>query len=1086
MLRIVYFWLSVLLLAVLEPVSAAEPHFADSPLRAVRFVDALEGWAVGDDGIILHSIDGGDTWERQPCGIRASLRSIHFLTPYTGWVVGRQELANGQSVGIVLKTSDGGIRWDLTATNAVPGLNAVKFFDERNGMAAGDGCDAFPSGLFSTKDGGRSWQAVAGPRCPSWLAADFTGPDVGVLSGASSHLAAVRQGRLIPADYEALAERNIHSIAVQGNFAAAAGQGGLVLISPNSGGMRWGFPELPLPQKVRELCDFRSVAVSGKSVWVAGRPGTIVLYSDNEGRSWKVQRTGTSATVLGMHFVDGKTGWAVGERGTVLLTKDAGLTWTLKRQSGQRNAALIVSPSAESVPLDLVALLGQERGYLAGILRVTCSDPGQMKLMPESQRREVLRRELKASRNLTNPELLAAAVSEEILRQKRSAAHAREVTEADRLSSAVRQVGGVDADSLWQFPLPESIRNLEPRELLERWDANHGGKSGDGLLRQLVLALRMRQPEVVIFASESAPAGVSTLVAEAMREACKLAADPKSFPEMLESLDLSVWATPKAFSLESGQDGTCEKVRMTDVLLRLEDAPSSYALPASRLLNETATLPPLRSFRSLSAASPSEAANGDVFSGTSLNPGGTARRKLPEIAAKAVEKQKEIELATQARRTLELLAKPGSSELASPERALAQIGQTVKGMPMDAGAMTVWNVANGYLAAGKWSLARETFLLMVDKYPGHPQSLEAYRWLLRFHSSSEQRRRVEMEQKFSEAEYALDIGAKKGNGNSLMPTPKKAALAPSGLTQTSFTEKGTQGLMVDRTTTKEWLETALAMESKFAAFGPMYARDPAAQLCYQSARRQSGDGETAAKWFQKYLTEPGSLRSLDDMPAGSDLWRDCIAAEVWLVRSRDPRNAPKPVAAARGTDTRPTLDGKLDDPCWQAAKEVPLTAQGDLPDGVKTTAKFARDAGHLYIAVECRHPEGWQKEAVKKRSRDADVDRFDRVDILLDLDRDYQTYYRFQVDQRGCLSEDCCGDKSWNPKWYVATDVTPTGWTAEIAIPLFELTGDPVSAGQAWAMNVVRVLPGRGIAAFSGPADAKPRPEGMGLLQFVP
>ena len=36
MLRIVYFWLSVLLLAVLEPVSAAEPHFADSPLRAVR------------------------------------------------------------------------------------------------------------------------------------------------------------------------------------------------------------------------------------------------------------------------------------------------------------------------------------------------------------------------------------------------------------------------------------------------------------------------------------------------------------------------------------------------------------------------------------------------------------------------------------------------------------------------------------------------------------------------------------------------------------------------------------------------------------------------------------------------------------------------------------------------------------------------------------------------------------------------------------------------------------------------------------------------------------------------------------------
>jgi len=138
MLRIVYFWLSVFLLAVLQPISAADPHFADAPLRAVQFVDSLEGWAVGDDGTILHSIDGGDTWERQSCGVRASLRSIHFLTPYSGWIVGRQETPDGRSVGVVLRTSDGGLHWNLTALNAVPGLNAVRFFDEKSGMAAGD------------------------------------------------------------------------------------------------------------------------------------------------------------------------------------------------------------------------------------------------------------------------------------------------------------------------------------------------------------------------------------------------------------------------------------------------------------------------------------------------------------------------------------------------------------------------------------------------------------------------------------------------------------------------------------------------------------------------------------------------------------------------------------------------------------------------------------------------------------------------------------------------------------------------------------------------------------------------------------
>jgi hypothetical protein len=39
--------------------------------------------------------------------------------------------------------------------------------------------------------------------------------------------------------------------------------------------------------------------------------------------------------------------------------------------------------------------------------------------------------------------------------------------------------------------------------------------------------------------------------------------------------------------------------------------------------------------------------------------------------------------------------------------------------------------------------------------------------------------------------------------------------------------------------------------------------------------------------------------------------------------------------------------------------------------------------------------------------------------------------------------------------------------------------------GKAWACNVVRVLPGRGVQAWSLPADVEPRPEGLGLLIFT-
>src|ERR1700757_1715963 len=69
----------------------------DAPLRAVYFADRNEGWAAGDEGVIWYTIDGGTNWERQATGVRASLRALCFLNPYTGYAVGRQELPHGGS-----------------------------------------------------------------------------------------------------------------------------------------------------------------------------------------------------------------------------------------------------------------------------------------------------------------------------------------------------------------------------------------------------------------------------------------------------------------------------------------------------------------------------------------------------------------------------------------------------------------------------------------------------------------------------------------------------------------------------------------------------------------------------------------------------------------------------------------------------------------------------------------------------------------------------------------------------------------------------------------------------------------------------
>src|SRR5262249_36314587 len=180
--------------AVLVPAVRAGDlsHFEDAALHAVQFVDKDEGWAVGDEGVVWHTIDGGKTWERQPSGVRASLRSLHFLNPYTGWVAGREELPGGGSGGVLLFTRDGGLKWQRVTLNPLPGLTRVRFLDTKTGFVAGDGTEHYPTGVFQTGDSGRTWQPVPGPRCPSWLAADFVDEQTGALAGAWNRLALLK------------------------------------------------------------------------------------------------------------------------------------------------------------------------------------------------------------------------------------------------------------------------------------------------------------------------------------------------------------------------------------------------------------------------------------------------------------------------------------------------------------------------------------------------------------------------------------------------------------------------------------------------------------------------------------------------------------------------------------------------------------------------------------------------------------------------------------------------------------------------------------------------------------------------------
>ncbi len=67
------------------------------------FVSPLRGWAVGQDGTIAYTQDGGRQWEFQPIDVQRALYGVHVIGD-RGWIVGDR--------GTVLVSTDGGMGWE--------------------------------------------------------------------------------------------------------------------------------------------------------------------------------------------------------------------------------------------------------------------------------------------------------------------------------------------------------------------------------------------------------------------------------------------------------------------------------------------------------------------------------------------------------------------------------------------------------------------------------------------------------------------------------------------------------------------------------------------------------------------------------------------------------------------------------------------------------------------------------------------------------------------------------------------------------------------------------------------------------------
>jgi hypothetical protein len=536
------------------------------------------------------------------------------------------------------------------------------------------------------------------------------------------------------------------------------------------------------------------------------------------------------------------------------------------------------------------------------------------------------------------------------------------------------------------------------------------------------------------------------------------AGEETAYPEQIRA-GLAAWRVKKVFSLVGEEKAGVVNVTPAQWAERLGRSIAEQAALGRGLLDDEATSGPRNIGLALMVDRlPQGSGRRDIMSGVVLQPGGEARRKLSETPAGDL---KQLADAAQKRHNVEQLLARIDTTSSVGAGWLSQIRNLTDGLGTKTAGEVLWQLARKYQQAGKLVQAAEAMEQLVERHPEHPLADAACVWLVQNYASGEVAWRLRNETKLEVRLAAAMPAVERIEGSGF-------GLQSSGMGEVALAKGVAAGPEI---APQERWGRALKVGKLVEQTRPTVYAEPGLRFALVSAGRQMGQAKGAERWLQTLATS-GAL----------GVWSESAAAEQWLLRPSG--LAPKKVCSVVAATQKPRLDGRLDDPLWQAAKPVSLRSAGGAAE-TAAVAAIVYDEKFLYVAVSCPKVAGVAYEvSAGTRVADSDLHERDRITLLLDIDRDYATCWSLTVDHRGWPAESCFGDGTWNPEWFIAAAGDEAYWTIEAAIPLTELAPARPKAGDAWAVGLQRVIPRVALQSFTTPAAVEALPEGMGLLVF--
>lgn len=285
---------------------------AKKDFTAVFFIDSKRGCIGGEEGLFLHTDNGGATWIRKPIGTNHTINDIYFRNKENGFIL---------AGNTILTSVDSGETWrELKAfksadfKGATPELYSIRFGSKKRGWIVGSLSkdDIIVDSVFLyTEDGGTTWQRRGIPTQSELIHLDFVSDERGWVVGADGTILYTEDGGASWSIQKSGVSVVLYHVNFQGKKKGwAVGQKG-TLLRTTDGGKTWAISETPTDGALYVV-----KFINDDIGWVIGRNGSVLLSNDG-GKTWIQQDSKTTKHLYDL-FMDKKGGWAIGSDGVLL------------------------------------------------------------------------------------------------------------------------------------------------------------------------------------------------------------------------------------------------------------------------------------------------------------------------------------------------------------------------------------------------------------------------------------------------------------------------------------------------------------------------------------------------------------------------------------------------------------------------------------------------------------------------------------------------------------------------------------------------------------------------------------------------